>query len=249
MPRLFDHIDLRVHDLRGADAFYRELLPALGFPSRTASDDWVCYEAEEGGPSRFIALIEDREHRPGATRIAFWKEDRAELKALGPLLHRIGAQRIEGPEDCPEYSPTYYAVFFEDPSGNRLEVCCRTPETADGASGGTAALWEVERRLWLQGADAYRKYLDEEALMVFAGVGVLRREQILTTIQQAPRWQEVTMRDQTLASFGDAVVVLAYAAEARRTEGTSYRALCSSTYRKHGDAYTLVQHQQTPFGE
>jgi hypothetical protein len=26
---------------------------------------------------------------------------------------------------CPEYSPTYYGLFFEDPSGNCLEVCSR----------------------------------------------------------------------------------------------------------------------------
>jgi hypothetical protein len=34
----------------------------------------------------------------------------------------IGARNIEGLMD---YEPGYYAVFFEDPSGNRLEVCHR----------------------------------------------------------------------------------------------------------------------------
>jgi hypothetical protein len=28
--------------------------------------------------------------------------------------------------ECPEYSPSYYAVFFEAPSGNCLEVCHRS---------------------------------------------------------------------------------------------------------------------------
>jgi hypothetical protein len=28
-------------------------------------------------------------------------------------------------ELCAEYSPGYYAVFFEDPDGNKLEICCR----------------------------------------------------------------------------------------------------------------------------
>ena len=40
-----------------------------------------------------------------------------------------GAKNIEGPEFCPEYSPTYYTVYFEDPCGNRLEVCCRTAKS------------------------------------------------------------------------------------------------------------------------
>ena len=32
---------------------------------------------------------------------------------------------IEGPLFNPEYNETYYAVFFDDPSGNRLEVVHR----------------------------------------------------------------------------------------------------------------------------
>jgi catechol 2,3-dioxygenase-like lactoylglutathione lyase family enzyme len=28
-----------------------------------------------------------------------------------------------------DYSPGYYAVFFEDPDGNKLEVCCRESAT------------------------------------------------------------------------------------------------------------------------
>ena len=126
MPRLFDHIDLRVRDLKEADAFYSALLPALGFPERSADETFVCFDADEPHPKTpFIALIEDRAHQPNATRLAFWKDTREEVEALRPLLHRIGARHIEGPEFCPEYSPEYFAVFFEDPSGNRLEVCCR----------------------------------------------------------------------------------------------------------------------------
>jgi len=32
---------------------------------------------------------------------------------------------IEGPVPCPEYTEKYYAVFFKDPDGNRLEVVYR----------------------------------------------------------------------------------------------------------------------------
>ena len=32
------------------------------------------------------------------------------------------ARNVEGPEEA--YGPDYYAVFFEDPEGNKLEVCC-----------------------------------------------------------------------------------------------------------------------------
>ena len=30
---------------------------------------------------------------------------------------------IEGPGIHPEYGDDYYAVFFEDPDGNRYEIC------------------------------------------------------------------------------------------------------------------------------
>jgi hypothetical protein len=37
------------------------------------------------------------------------------------VLEAAGAQEISGPNWMP-YGPDYYAVFFTDPSGNRLEV-------------------------------------------------------------------------------------------------------------------------------
>jgi hypothetical protein len=45
------------------------------------------------------------------------------VDGLNALLRTIGAENIEGPG---WESPTYYAVYFDDPSGNRLEICHRT---------------------------------------------------------------------------------------------------------------------------
>lgn len=124
--RLFDHIDLRVRDLAAADAFYQVLLPALGFPTRGVTSHCVYYEAVRDHPKpEFIGLIEDRAHVPNSTRIAFWCDTKEDVDALAVMLVRIAARNLEGPMFCPEYSPTYYAVFFDDPCGNRLEICCR----------------------------------------------------------------------------------------------------------------------------
>ena len=46
MPRLYDHIDLRVHSLAEGRAFYESLLPALGFTRKTEIPGWLQYEAE-----------------------------------------------------------------------------------------------------------------------------------------------------------------------------------------------------------
>jgi len=38
---------------------------------------------------------------------------------------KTSGKALEGPEVCVDYSPGYYAFFFEDPDGNKLEICCR----------------------------------------------------------------------------------------------------------------------------
>lgn len=129
--RLFDHLDLRVRDLPQAERFYAVLLPALGFPHRGRSPMGIVFEADGPGPKpAFIGLIEDPAHRPNATRIAFWQDTREGVDRVAGLLAAAGATEIEGPDWCPEYSPTYYAVYFNDPCGNRLELCCRTARPA-----------------------------------------------------------------------------------------------------------------------
>jgi len=125
--RFFDHIDLRVTNLKEAEAFYALMLPAVGFPHRLSDPSIVSFDSARQHPKpEFITLIEDRSHLPNHTRIAFWCDSKEEVDAFAMILPVCRARNVEGPMFCPEYSPTYYAVFFEDPCGNRLEVCCRT---------------------------------------------------------------------------------------------------------------------------
>jgi catechol 2,3-dioxygenase-like lactoylglutathione lyase family enzyme len=125
--RLFDHVDLRVRSLAEATPFYSVLLPALGFPNFCETPLGIAYDAVRDHPKpEFIGLIEDPAHVPNATRLAFWAETKQEVDRIAAVVARAGARNVEGPMFCPEYSPTYYGMFFEDPSGNRLEVCCRT---------------------------------------------------------------------------------------------------------------------------
>ena len=123
----FQHIDLRVNDIEVAWAFYSELLPAVGFEHgwRDAAK-FSGFNTDGTLPNRpWFGFVEDQEHRPNANRISFWAESRGEVDELTLLLKEIGARNISGPRECPEYTPTYYAVFFEDPFGNCLEICHR----------------------------------------------------------------------------------------------------------------------------
>lgn len=55
------------------------------------------------------------------------------------------------------------------------------------------------------------------------------------------------MTDRAIGRARD-VVVLGYAAEARREGGEPYRCVCTSTWRADDGGWKLVQHQQTLVG-
>ena len=111
----------------------------------------------------------------------------------------------------------------------------------------TDTIWSNERRLWLEGVDVHAELLHPDCIMTFAApVGILSGPAIAESLTCAPRWAEVEMEDAHLARPSDDLAVLAYRADARRSGGEPYRAWCTSTYRRVGGAWALVQHQQTP---
>jgi catechol 2,3-dioxygenase-like lactoylglutathione lyase family enzyme len=126
--RLFDHIDLRVRNRDAAQRFYAQVLPAIGFRVDKSGQQWGLFEAEGEGAVEFF-VFEEADFHPNANRIAFWAPSREAVDRVGEVVRKAGAKNIEGPELCVEYSPGYYAVFFEDPDGNKLEVCHRESAT------------------------------------------------------------------------------------------------------------------------
>ena len=120
--RHFDHIDLRVPDLKSATPFYELLLPTLGFTRKVDDQDWLQFEAGDGDITEFFGVTESAHQVPNQNRIAFWAESNERVDRLAEVARNAGARRIEGPMP---YEPGYYAVFFEDPCGNRLEICHR----------------------------------------------------------------------------------------------------------------------------
>jgi len=123
MPRHFDHIDLREPRLAEVAAFYESLLPALGFTRRkNVVEGWLEFEAEGEQVTEFFGITESAAHVVNENRIAFWAGTPTDVDRVAGVAARAGARSIEGPMD---YASGYYVVFFEDPCGNRLEVCHR----------------------------------------------------------------------------------------------------------------------------
>ena len=122
----FNHIDLRVSDMAAALPFYKEVMPALGFQYQgsmeTAGVRWEWFQVRNAAPNQFFAITEDEDHLQNRNCIAFFAESRAEVNQIAEIAVEAGALNVEPPCLCPEYGKDYYAVFFEDPSGNRLEA-------------------------------------------------------------------------------------------------------------------------------
>jgi len=118
----FGHIDLRVRDLDEALAFYDALLPPLGLTERYHGEQWKVWAATDPLPrTAYFGVTESRGHIPNENRIAFAVGSPDEVDELAEIARAAGAREPSGPKEMP-YGPGYYAVFFADPSGNRLEV-------------------------------------------------------------------------------------------------------------------------------
>ena len=120
----FGHIDLRVRDLEAATRFYDALLPALGFSERYHGGEWKVWATTDPSPnSAYFAVTEDAAHTANANRIALQVTSAAEVDRVAALARQVGAT-LSGPKTMP-YGPGYYAAYFDDPSGNGLEIYVR----------------------------------------------------------------------------------------------------------------------------
>jgi predicted enzyme related to lactoylglutathione lyase len=121
--RCFDHIDLRVRNLAEVRKFYEILLPALGFDKKAKIEGWLQYECTgDDVAAEFFGVTKSPGHVANECRIAFWALGIADVDRLAEVARQAGARNIEGPA----FEATgHYAVFFEDESGNRFEICHR----------------------------------------------------------------------------------------------------------------------------
>jgi len=122
-------MDLRVADLAVAEPFYDALLPALGFTERYHGEAWKVWATTEPlSGTAYLGTTESLGHLANENRIAFWVASREDVERVAVVARDAGALELSGPKEMP-YGPGYYAIFFADPSGNRLEVYVRPPES------------------------------------------------------------------------------------------------------------------------
>jgi predicted enzyme related to lactoylglutathione lyase/heme-degrading monooxygenase HmoA len=174
MRTLCDHLDVRVKDVAAARRFYEPFCAALGLTHVEPGPIWTTFESSD--PSApFLAITADPSFAPSPTRIALRADSREDVDRIAQAAKTAGATHFEEPALCPEYAEGYYAAFFDDPDGNRLEVCYRPNQPA------IARLWRGRVR---QGKlEEYREYVASSGLADYAGTEGNRGAFMLT----APR--------------------------------------------------------------
>jgi catechol 2,3-dioxygenase-like lactoylglutathione lyase family enzyme len=118
-----DHISIRVSDYEKSKAFYSLLFTFLGFE---VSDEYPDTIGWTNGKTRYWIAPADRQGKKHKYRIgdiglhhySFQLRNRKDVDALQAFLEREKV-RILDPAD--EYYEDYYAVFFLDPDGLKLE--------------------------------------------------------------------------------------------------------------------------------
>ena len=131
-----DHIYITVSDLQRSESFYDHVLvEALGFRKNKftlGSDPHVQYFNRHFGyvlrPSRNSK--EHDSYAPGLHHFCLRVESVADVVAVANQLRAVGIEASEA-KLYSEYAPDYWATFFTDPDGVRIEVTNYRQERRD----------------------------------------------------------------------------------------------------------------------
>jgi catechol 2,3-dioxygenase-like lactoylglutathione lyase family enzyme len=128
-----NHLALTVSDLDRSAEFYDKVLGFIGYqrvkvPEATQQlmeTRLLAYASPHGSltlrPAKGSSAqrAHDR-NAPGLNHLAFNAENTTDVDSLYELLKKIGSQILDPPAEYP-YFPGYYAVYFNDPDGVKLE--------------------------------------------------------------------------------------------------------------------------------
>jgi len=134
-----DHLVLSVGDFSQSKAFYKKLLTFLGFKLKHEYGDMAGWS---NGKTLFWIAAADAEGRRrkyrkgdiGFHHYAFEMASRKDIDALGAFLDENGVEIVDPPGEY--YGRDYYAVYFTDPDGMKLEAMIWGPPKKQSAKKG-----------------------------------------------------------------------------------------------------------------
>jgi catechol 2,3-dioxygenase-like lactoylglutathione lyase family enzyme len=126
------HLDLVCRDLESSLAFYAAVFGPVGLeaPHLVAGErgeqiHYLRFPAAGSGSLGLRQALVAQEfelYAPGLHHLSFVVENRDEVDGVHDRAAEAGAEVLHAPKLWPRYHPEYYATFFLDPDGFRLEV-------------------------------------------------------------------------------------------------------------------------------
>jgi glyoxylase I family protein len=126
------HVDLACRDLACSLAFYRAVFGPLGLAEPVLFDGergeqihYLRFPRPGSGSIGLRQALEPQEfelYAPGLHHLSLVVDSNAEVDAVHAAAVEAGAEILHAPQLWPRYHAEYYATFFRDPDGFRLEV-------------------------------------------------------------------------------------------------------------------------------
>jgi len=120
------HIKILVANVKGSKEFYKKIFNKLEWKNIKEEDFGASWVSPEG----FGFSIKEAEHKeheykfgsPGIHHFCFKAKSKGKVDEFYELLLKEGVEICDAPAAYPEYTEDYYAVFFFDPDGIKLEL-------------------------------------------------------------------------------------------------------------------------------
>ena len=115
---MYDHIGLRVKDVKKSARFYAAALEPLGVVTDSSGTGF----GPPGAPALWLTLEKGPAGR--GAHIAVRASDHAAVDQFYKQGLQAGGRDNGAPGLRKDYSPKYYAAFLFDPDGNNVEAVC-----------------------------------------------------------------------------------------------------------------------------
>jgi glyoxylase I family protein len=126
------HVDLVCRDLDRSLAFYAHVFGRLGLtePFRVEGErgeqiHYLRFPSPGSGSLGLRQALEEQDfllYAPGLHHLSFAVESREDVDGAHERVVESDGEVLHAPRLWPQYHPAYYATFFLDPDGFRLEV-------------------------------------------------------------------------------------------------------------------------------
>jgi catechol 2,3-dioxygenase-like lactoylglutathione lyase family enzyme len=126
------HVDLLCRDIDRSLAFYAAVFGPLGLTEpfvvegeRGEQIHYLRFPAPGSGSLGLRQALEEQEfllYAPGLHHLAFTVATSEDVDVAHAAAAAAGAEILHAPRRWPQYHPEYYATFFLDPDGFRIEV-------------------------------------------------------------------------------------------------------------------------------